>query len=72
MRRLTVLSKSTGSTSITMDYASLYNPECRVMLLEYKDWFETTYHFEATNLPEKARATIVEWKNKIEEVCEYY
>ena len=41
-------------------------PECHVLLTENKDWFDTTFYFEAYNIPEEAEPALRKWKKQIE------
>lgn len=43
-------------------------PGCRVLLTENKGFLETSFHFEATDLPESAEPVLLHWKKKIEQI----
>lgn len=45
-------------------------PGCRVLLTESRGWLETTFYFEACNLPESAGPTLKAWKARIEEIVD--
>jgi hypothetical protein len=40
-------------------------PECRILLTESKDWFESVFYFEADNLPADAEKKMRSWVEKI-------
>ena len=43
-------------------------PEARVLFTENKDWFESKFYFEATNLPDTAEPQMRNWLNKLKTI----
>lgn len=44
-------------------------PGCKVLLTENKTFFESSFYFEADNLPDSAKPHLENWMNTIKSLC---
>jgi hypothetical protein len=44
-------------------------PQCRVLLTEDKNWFESKFYFEADGLPDTAKLHMQHWLGKLKSLA---
>jgi hypothetical protein len=44
-------------------------PQCRVLLTEDKNWFESKFYFEADGLPDSAKSHMDHWLSKLKRIA---
>ena len=66
-----LFSRASIRTQLNNSKAKLehWYPNCRVLLTENKDWFESTFYFEVDNLPDSAKPHMEHWLGKLKKLA---
>lgn len=67
-----MLNRSSIRTQLNNSKAKLeyWYPNCRVLLTEDKNWFESSFYFEVDNLPDDAKSHMENWLSKLKTVAQ--
>lgn len=66
-----LFNRSSVRTQLQNSKAKLehWYPGCRVLLTEKKDWFESSFYFEANDIPDSAHQHMKDWLDKIKKIA---
>ena len=66
-----LLNRSSVRTQLNNSKAKVehWYPGCRALLTENKDWFESTFYFEADGLPDTAKLHMEQWLGKLKKLA---
>ena len=66
-----ILNRSSVRTQLqnSKEKVKYWYPDCRVLLTENKDWFESKFYFEVDNLPDNAKSHMESWLNKMKQIA---
>jgi hypothetical protein len=66
-----MLNRSSVRTQLqnSKEKVKYWYPDCRVLLTENKDWFESKFYFEVDNLPDNAKSHMENWLNKMKQIA---
>jgi hypothetical protein len=69
-----LLNRSSIRTQLNNSKSKLqyWYPQCRVLLTEDKNWFESKFYFEADGLPDTAKLHMEQWLGKLKKFANDY
>ena len=66
-----LLNRSSIRTQLNNSKSKLqyWYPQCRVLITEDKNWFESKFYFEADGLPDTAKPHMEQWLGKLKKLA---